>query len=394
MKFLSADRIYIGNGSFLENHVIAVDTDGRIDAILDKSECSDKNVQNYKGVLTPGFINTHCHLELSHMKSKVATGTGLIPFISSVVKFRDIPQEQIDAAIQAGDIEMYNSGIVAVGDISNKGDTVKVKRNSKIRYYTFVEMFDFMQEAMTAPSIEQYEAVYAQHDNTSKDKKTRVPHSPYTVSRALYAHIAQNTNVSETISIHNQETPAENEMFLKGTGAFLDFFAGFGFPLKNWKGIAKTSVHYILENLPKDRKVLLVHNSLSTLEDIQAAEAHFDSVYWASCPNANMYIENILPNYDHFIEAGAKLTLGTDSLTSNWQLSILEEMKTILRYKSYLDFDTILPWATKNGAEALGFDETLGTLEVGKRPGVVHIDGEWKNGKFDISNASSKILKF
>ncbi len=392
MQYLSADRIYTGNGDFLENKVLQLSDDGRIEAILNNADCDDVDVKYFKGVICPGFINTHCHLELSHMRSKVATGTGLIPFISNVVKFRDIPQEEIDEAIQLADQEMYNSGIVAVGDISNKADTLSTKRKSQIRYYTFVEMFDFMQESMTDSSIQQYEEVYALFEDSPKDKKTRVPHSPYSVSRKLYKHISENTSAEETISIHNQETPAENEMFLKGTGDFLEFFKSFGFPLENFRGIDKTSVHYIIENLPREKKVLLIHNSLSTGEDIKAAESYFDQVFWASCPNANLYIENILPDYSAFIEEGVKMTLGTDSLTSNWQLSILEEMKTILRYKSYLSFDMLIQWATKNGAEALGYANELGVIEIGKKPGLVHIDADIENGEVDISKASSSLI--
>jgi cytosine/adenosine deaminase-related metal-dependent hydrolase len=58
-------------------------------------------------------------------------------------------------------------------------------------------------------------------------------------------------------------------------------------------------------------------------------------------------------------------------LTSNWQLSVLEEMKTIARFQSYVPFTTILRWATINGAEALGFEDNLGSIEVGKRPGLL-----------------------
>jgi len=392
MRYLSADRIYTGKGDYLENAVIALDIDGRIDALLKKQDCSSLDIQEFKGVITPGFINTHCHLELSHMKSKVATGTGLIPFISNVVKFRNIPQEEIDAAIKNADQEMYENGIVAVGDISNKADTVDTKKTSKISYYTFVEMFDFMQPNMTASSIQQYEEVFALHEQNSKNKKTRVPHSPYTVTRNLYAHIAKHAKPNDTISIHNQETPAENEMFLNGTGDFFKFYEDFGFPLKDFQKLGRTSIHYIIENLPSDKKLLLVHNSLSQSEDIRAAEAHFEQLYWASCPNANMYIENILPDYNQFIQEGVKLTLGTDSLTSNWQLSILEEIKTILKYKSYLSFDTVIEWATKNGAEALGYEDEFGIIEPGKKPGLVYIDAWIKDGQVDVSEASSRRI--
>ena len=117
-------------------------------------------------------------------------------------------------------------------------------------------------------------------------------------------------------------------------------------------------------------RTLFVHNTLTTPADIEAAQRWNDHTYWATCPNANLYIENRLPHYRHFIDTGARVTIGTDSLTSNWQLSVLEEMKTIARFQSYVSFETLLRWATLNGAEALGFEAELGSIEVGKKPGL------------------------
>ena len=114
-----------------------------------------------------------------------------------------------------------------------------------------------------------------------------------------------------------------------------------------------------------------MHNTQTRAEDIRAAQAWgAERVFWASCPNANLYIENRLPDYRAFFETDARLTLGTDSLSSNWQLSILEEMKTIARYQSCIGWETLLRWATLNGAEALGMSERLGSIEAGKRPGI------------------------
>jgi cytosine/adenosine deaminase-related metal-dependent hydrolase len=107
------------------------------------------------------------------------------------------------------------------------------------------------------------------------------------------------------------------------------------------------------------------------VEDIQAAQRWGgDNVYWITCPNANLYIENRLPDYRHFIDTNANIAIGTDSLTSNWQLSILDEMKAIAKYQSYIPLEMLLRWATLNGAEALGFEDTLGSLVVGKTPGL------------------------
>ena len=119
------------------------------------------------------------------------------------------------------------------------------------------------------------------------------------------------------------------------------------------------------------QRTLFIHNTLSSSEDISAAQRWSDNVYWATCPNANLFIENRLPNYKYFIDAGARMTIGTDSLTSNWQLSILEEMKTISKYQSYVSFDLLLQWATLNGAEALGMDHLFGSFDPGKTPGIL-----------------------
>ena len=126
-------------------------------------------------------------------------------------------------------------------------------------------------------------------------------------------------------------------------------------------------------------RTLFVHNTLTSKADIEAAHQWSPNVYWATCPNANLYIENRLPNYQNFLDTNARMTIGTDSLTSNWQLSIIEEMKTIQRFQSYVPLDTLLKWATLNGAEALGFADTLGSLEVGKTPSLVLLTIE--NGK-------------
>jgi len=311
------------------------------------------------------------------MKGLVDTGTGLIPFITDVVTKRNFPPEVIAEAIARAEQEMLDGGIVALGDISNTADTSAVKARGRMRYHTFVELFDFLQDANAGQTFAKGKAVYEQHQPAAGSAKSFVPHAPYTVSPALFGEInAANTAAdSGTISIHNQETPPENEMFLHGTGAFFEFYSRFGISLEHFRAIGQPAIHYALRHLDPTRRTLFVHNTLTTTDDIRAAQAWSAHTYWATCPNANLYIENRLPNYRHFLETGARVTIGTDSLTSNWHLSILEEMKAIARYQRYVPFETILRWATLNGAEALGFDDALGSIEVGKTPGILLLEG-------------------
>ncbi len=384
MKKITADFIYPITSEPIKNGVIVLDDSGKILAIEKSEDHDPASLEKYTGIIVPGFVNTHCHLELSHMRGKVGTGTGLIPFISDVVKFRDFPEEEIMDAIRQADEEMYAGGIVAVGDISNKTDTAAQKKNSSIHYYTFVEMFDFLNDGLTDGEFEKYMTVFAGQAGSDGNKKSVVPHAPYTVSEGLFQKINEVNQPGVTVSIHNQETPAENELFEKGTGAFIDFYEGFGMPLKTFNPPHKPSIYYAIEQMNPLCKTLFVHNTLTTATDIESAQSWSDHVFWATCPNANLYIENRLPNYQSFLDTNARMTIGTDSLTSNWQLSIFEEMKTIARFKSYVSFQTLLKWATINGAEALGYEQDLGSLEVGKKPGLVLLEGvnenNWTSG--------------
>ena len=371
MRKISADYIFTVSGESIKNGVVTIDENGKILTVDERQNHDISTLEIHTGVIVPGFVNTHCHLELSHMKGKVDTGTTLIPFITGVVTKRAASMEEIHAAIAAAEQEMIDGGIVAVGDISNVTDTFPQKAKGNLRYYNFIEFFDFMQEHNTQSEFDKYKAVHDELELNNGNQKTCVPHAPYSVSPSLFEKINDaNPNDGVTISIHNEETVPENDLFLTKTGGFIDFYAGFGISLDNFEATGQTSVHYALQHMNPNNKTLFVHNTLMNAEDIAATQAWSDKVYWATCANANLYIENRLPNYQLFIDAGAKMTIGTDSLTSNWQLSIIEEMKTIARYQSYVPFETILKWATLNGAEALGFDADLGSIEVGKTPGL------------------------
>jgi cytosine/adenosine deaminase-related metal-dependent hydrolase len=339
-----------------------------------RADFEPTELEHFTGAIIPGFVNAHCHLELSHMLGRVSTGTGLLDFIGQVVSGRNLPPEVIAEAIAQADLDMQKAGIVAVGDISNTVDTFATKAKSAINYYTFVECFDFWQLANAESEFAKYNAVFQALKPAAHQRKSLVPHAPYSVSPSLFALInAENDKYQaapRTISIHNQETGAENALFMDKNSDFIDFFGKFGFHFDALTEVGKTAIHYALQQLPKADRWLFVHNTLTTADDLRAANAVHQQNFWATCPNANLYIENRLPNYKIFMEAGAKVCIGTDSLTSNWQLSVLEELKTIAKYQSFVPTPTLLAWATLNGAEALGFADSLGSIERGKRCGL------------------------
>ena len=388
MQKFSADFIFSSDGQFISDQVIITDDQGMILSLDKQANHDPASIKFVSGMIVPGFVNTHCHLELSHMKGKVDTGTKLLPFLQNVVSFRDIDQDVILQAIKDGDEEMYKNGIVAVGDISNKTDTAATKSGSKLDYYTFVEMFDFLQPSMTAATIQQYTPVMEGQSIKGNNKKSYVPHAPYTVTPDLFSFI-NNANIEgETISIHNQETPDENQLFMDGTGGFSEFYKAFGMSLDHFKPTGKSAIHSIFDHLHPIFRTIFVHNTTTSYDDIQSANMWNKNIFWATCPNANLYIENRLPDYKIFLDADAIVTIGTDSLTSNWQLSIWEEIKTIRKYQSFVKLETLLTWATINGAKALGYDDRLGSIELGKTPGLVWLSGD----KEDMNKEIKRLI--
>jgi len=365
----------------IKNGIITIDESGKILDISEPSGSLDRiaGLEFYSGILVPGFVNTHCHLELSHMKSKIPMHTGLPGFVSQINKHRQADSESIIKAAIRADISMQYNGIVAVGDISNNENTFTVKKESKIHYHSFLEIFS-LNPALANEKFEQ--AVELENILTNlKLSASIVPHAPYSVTPEMFKLIEKHAfENKKAISIHNQETKSENEFFQSKSGELAELFVKAGFNLDGIKATGKNSLESIMIHLPKSVKIILVHNTFTQKEDIEKASAYFENLYWAMCPNANLYIENKLPDIPLFYKMGQKITLGTDSLASNHQLSILEEMKTIHQYYPEIPINELFKWATLNGAEALDLSVKFRSFEIGKTPGINLIHN------FDIQN--------
>ncbi len=388
MKKFSADLVITGSGKAIRNGVVVCNDEGMIMAVTGDSSMME-GAEKLHGVLCPGFVNAHCHLELSHLRGVIPTGTGLIPFIKGVLSLREYPEEVIVEAILQADREMTENGIVAVGDISNKADTAAIKTQSSIKYHTFVEVFDFLDDEAALATLENAKGVCAAFSRQKGDKVSLVPHSPYSVSPRLFRLIGEAITSNDSISMHNQETPWENEFFISGNGQLTDFYRDLGIDLPDFIPTGRTSLKYAMQHLSAEGRILLVHNTCAPPEDIELLLDWHPAPFWVTCPNANLYIENRLPRYSDFMERGATLCVGTDSLSSNWQLSILEEIKTIQRYQSEIASEELLRWATYNGAKALGYEDQIGSLEEGKSPGVLWIECEVVKETFDLNSVTA-----
>ena len=367
MKKIYSNCIFDGEANFLFDAGLILNQQHEIVELLPAGSFRKEEFLFYPGLLTPGFINAHCHLELSHLKGRIPSGTGLLSFLKQVVSLREISQSEIDEAIIRADQEMYQNGIVAVGDISNQSDTYAVKKSSKIYYHTFVEAFDFMQDHLAEQMFDQYSSVY---HSFGELPRSLVPHASYSVSDRLFEKIRTFNSEQAIISIHNQEVKDENELFESKGGGFIPFFEGFGFDYSHFQPKTYNAIDHNLIHLDKKIQTLFIHNTQTRYNDVKKVIENFDRAYFVTCPNANLYIENQLPDYEQFAAAGHRICIGTDSLSSNWQLDILSEIKTILKYKSKLSLTSVLSWACKQGANALGIDHKYGSFSPGKSPGV------------------------
>ena len=220
-----------------------------------------------------------------------------------------------------------------------------------------------------------------------------VPHAPYTVSTSMFNNI-NNFSAEKIISIHNQETLAEDELYRTKAGEFLKLYQFLNIDIDFFKPYNKSSLQSYLSLLDKAKQILLIHNTFTTQEDIdfsveQSKKVH-QNVFWCLCANANLYIENKLPPVELFIKNNCKIVLGTDSYSSNHSLNILDEIKTLQKSFPTVTTEALLKWATLNGAAALGVDEKLGSFEKGKMPGIILISDI--SGKGITNNSTVKRL--
>jgi len=362
------------------NNVVVTTKDGTVVDITLASEAGE-DIQELDGLLSPGFINAHCHLELSHLKGAIPTETGLSEFVKQIVPKRAAAQEVIEASIEAAENEMYNNGIVAVGDICNTADTIAAKTKGKIAYYNFIEIYG-LDPLLAAQKMNEGLLLQMQYEGANL-KAVVIPHASYSVPAALLELLAKNYG-SNTISIHNQETKAENDFFEKKIGAFVDMYARVGVDLDFFTPTKTTSLQSVLPYLKDAAKTIWVHNSFTSISDIHAVQATNTDAYWCLCPSANQYIENTMPPVQLLREQHANIIVGTDSYASNWSLNMLDELKKIQAQIPEIPLAEMLTWITSNGARALQMEDTLGTIEKGRKPGLVLIENSInRNGIFD-----------
>ena len=378
----------------IRNGYVEYDADGIVTAV---GKCDDIQAEKIflEGALVPGFVNAHCHVELSHLYKKFRKGTGMAGFIDQINELRDWAGREVKAELVKQWMDkMWEDGVSAMADISNDDSSFEVKAAHPMYTRTFLEVFG-SEPHMCEGVMADVTALKKLADEAGIDAAP-TPHSCYTMSPQLLSASAAAGLAEGYLSYHSQESNEEEELLRSGSGAMYENRKRSGMSTPPVTG--ESSLKYFLDRLsdakqgPYDEPILLVHNVCLEQDDIDAAKKVMKNVYWAICPLSNIFIHNALPPVPLMRENGLDIMVGTDSLSSNDDLDIMKEL--ICLHENFPEVPTreLLEWSCLNGARFLSKEDSLGTLSVGKKPGIVYVSNLDGEGGITSASCSKRIV--
>jgi len=369
MKRFSSQLIITNTGPPLSRAVITTEDDGSIINIEDTGGILEEkhSIEFHNGIIIPGFVNCHCHLELSHMRSSIPQGKGLGEFISQIRNNRENNNDLITAATFAADNLMYQEGIVLCADICNTSLSFNVKKESKISYVNLLEVFG-IDPGKAEKRISDIMDIAERSDEMDLPFAI-VPHSVYSVSLPLFRLIQQKSINNKITSMHFMETKGEKDFVEKHSGSLMMTYEQSGLLPLHLETV-KSHAEAVMSEITPAGNLMLVHNTFADRDTINKIRQR-KSLFWCLCPNSNLYIENELPPLKMLVDEGCEIVIGTDSLASNNSLSILAELKTLQNNFPSVTLEELVRFGTYNGALALGEEDRYGRIETGKKPGLL-----------------------
>lgn len=354
MRKLAAHYIFDGY-QILKDCILVVSNEGEILSIepfIPTKELA--GVEFINGLLCPGFVNAHSHLELSILKGKISPHGGMEHFIQQMKSINRSAVNKKKEAIKLADREMFDEGIVACGDIVNTDLTVSVKQQSSIYYHNFIELYS-IDELLSEMVFQKGLQLFHLFEN---NPKSITYHAPYSVSFTLHQKISDFNRWSNSIfSIHSFEAHHEVQLF------------------KQWQSgewvNEKNPMLSFLKLIPQNNRILFVHNTFIDEFSFNELLRHFNNRAWVLCPTSNLFIENSLPPLTILLQDKKNLCIGTDSYASNYSLSIIQELKVLSKHFPYVELIDWLRMATIQGAKALEIQNTFGALKIGTKPGII-----------------------
>jgi len=383
---VSAER-HKNGGNIIEDGAVFI-SDGFIEAVGKSrdiiQEFAGYPIQEHEGrVLTPALINSHCHLELSHLalaepgRDQTQYGGDFTLWIRDLLKARDnFSQSTIDAEEQiqrdAKRVlgEMAAEGVGFIGDIGNSLASRGIGLGQKTEVYFLLELLGLTKES-EGKSLARLEEVSA--DESLGISCTA--HAPYSATPKLIRTIKGNCDQRGGIfSIHVAESEQEVEFLQSGTGRFLGFLQERGVWCSSFRVPETGAVHYLESLGALNEKTLCVHLVHVNHEEIETLALRRTKV--CLCPGSNRFLGTGKAPVTEFLAHGILPALGTDSRASNAVLSIWREMRLLREDHPGLLPETVFCMATLGGAKAWSIDAALGTLEPGKQARILKVQCE------------------
>jgi len=344
-----------------------------------RAKYSGAEVREWKNcVLLPGLVNAHSHLELSGLRNRIGFTGKFVDWVGRVVTGRPESEAELAEIISYACRESLAGGVTTVGDISCQHASWRYLKKEKIRKTCFAEVFGLTGDLDGAKAyLEKCVAA------TETDDRLRLgisPHAPYSAGAKLYTLAAEIAGANRLrLTTHLAENREEMEFIRYGTGPWREYAQKIG----KWDGLfvcpGTTPVDYFLKMDLRGQAFLLAHVNYITDEEMARFSQTGHSVVY--CPRSHGYFGHPDHSFVKMLESGIHVCLGTDSLASNTSLSMLAEMRYLYRRYPAIPAEMVIRMATRNGAAALGWDDTIGSLAPGKEADLIVIrlakpDGE------------------
>jgi cytosine/adenosine deaminase-related metal-dependent hydrolase len=322
-----------------------------------------------RGVLLPGLVNAHCHLELSHLRGRLEKGKGFAPWVEQLVALRaaDGPGA-VRAAAARAIREAQGTGTVAIGDVSNDLAHLDLLAGSRLQAVVFHELLGW-NPARAAALVEGAEARPVRAAERGVPVRLAA-HAPHSVSPALFAELIKRGGPA---AVHLAESAEESRFLLRGDGAWMRFLERRGLGDLPFEPPGVSPVRY-LEEMGALRPGLVAAHCVY-VDDADRASLARNEVHVAICPRSNLNLAVGIPPVPDLLAAGVRLCLGTDSLASVDSLDLMDDVAALHEEFPDVDPAAIVEMATLGGARALKL-EGLGAIARGMRACLVYAGAE------------------